>query len=159
MSIITLAIAKEHLRAVGVDEDVTIQIYLNAAEKAASDFLNRNIYADVGTLAAAKAAAPNELAAATTAYETAIAAANLITNRVEAVIATTAAQEAYNDAQHQIEHTYRGIVINDAIQAAVLLTLGSFYEHRENEIVGASVESLHMGVRALLQPYRVGLGV
>ena len=50
MSITTLAEAKLHLRVDGADEDTLIQTYLDAAEAAAAQYLNRALYAsDVGT--------------------------------------------------------------------------------------------------------------
>lgn len=49
MSIVTLAEAKLHLRVDGADEDALIQTYLDAAEAAAAQYLNRALYAsDVG---------------------------------------------------------------------------------------------------------------
>ena len=48
MSIISLSVAKLHLRVDGNDEDTTIQLYLDAAEQMAADYLNRNIYATTG---------------------------------------------------------------------------------------------------------------
>lgn len=45
MSIITLTEAKAHLRIDGTDEDTILAVYIGAAEKSASNFMNRNIYA------------------------------------------------------------------------------------------------------------------
>lgn len=45
MSLIDLPTAKRHLRVDGAEEDALIQIYAEAAETAAVDFLNRNVYA------------------------------------------------------------------------------------------------------------------
>ena len=50
MSIVTLAEAKLHLRVDGAEEDTLIQSYIDAAEAAAAQYLNRALYAsDVGT--------------------------------------------------------------------------------------------------------------
>ena len=54
MSLVDLEAAKLHLRVDGEDEDSLIQIYLDAAEQAAIDFLNRNVYADQEALDAAE---------------------------------------------------------------------------------------------------------
>lgn len=51
------------------------------------------------------------------------------------------------------------IVVNDAIRAAMLLTLGHLYANRENVVVGSAVSEMKEGTRSLLWPYRVGLGV
>jgi predicted HD phosphohydrolase len=51
------------------------------------------------------------------------------------------------------------IVVNDAIRAAVLLTLGHLYANRENVVTGTIVSEMKEGTRSLLWPYRIGLGV
>ena len=52
-----------------------------------------------------------------------------------------------------------GIVINPAIQAALLLIVGKLYACREDAVVGVSVTQLPNGAEYLLQPYRTGMGV
>lgn len=44
MSFVDLAIAKQHLRVDHEEEDALITLYLSAAESAAANFLNRNVY-------------------------------------------------------------------------------------------------------------------
>ena len=46
MSLIDLAQAKLHLRVDGVADDSMIQVYLDAAEESAAQYLGRTIYAD-----------------------------------------------------------------------------------------------------------------
>ena len=53
MSLIDLPTAKLHLRVDVDDEDALIELYIGAAETAASDFLNRNVYATQADLDAA----------------------------------------------------------------------------------------------------------
>jgi hypothetical protein len=50
---------------------------------------------------------------------------------------------------------FDGIVVNDQIKAAVLLTVGHLYANREDVVVGASVSALPHGADCLLQPYKV----
>lgn len=52
-----------------------------------------------------------------------------------------------------------GIVINPAIQAALLLIVGHLYANREDVLAGVSVAQLPNGSQYLLQPYRSGMGV
>lgn len=111
MSLIDLATAKLHLRVDADDEDAVIKIYIEAAENAAIDFLNRNVYATQAELEAAG-------------------------EPVEAL----------------------PMVINSAVQAAMLLTLGHLYANRE-AVVSTAANTLPMGVHSLLYPHRVGLGV
>ena len=47
---------------------------------------------------------------------------------------------------------FDGIVVNDQIKAAVLLTVGHLYANREDVVVGASVSALPNGADYLLQP-------
>ena len=52
-----------------------------------------------------------------------------------------------------------GIVINPAIQAALLLIVGHLYTNREDVLAGVSVAQLPNGSQYLMQPYRIGMGV
>ena len=52
-----------------------------------------------------------------------------------------------------------GIVINPAIQAALLLIVGHLYANREDVLAGVSVAQLPNGSQYLMQPYRIGMGV
>ncbi|AIP65334.1 MULTISPECIES: head-tail connector protein [pseudomallei group] len=53
------------------------------------------------------------------------------------------------------------VVANDVIRTAILLTIGKLYAYREDVVAGtsASVMELPSGAKALLFPYRTGLGV
>jgi len=159
MTFVTLDQAKDHLRVTESDEDADISLKLEAAEGHAIEYLNRHVYADQATLDAAKAAAPAALSAATTAYEAAMDAAEAMENCVERDVATLAACEEYVKAQSQAKRTYRGIVINDQIKAAVLLTLGHLYANREDVVTGVTVTEMPLGAKNLLRPLRVIPGV
>lgn len=52
-----------------------------------------------------------------------------------------------------------GIVVNDAIRAAILLTIGHLYANRESVVTGTIATELPMTTRYLLDPYRAGMGV
>ncbi|MGR2664279.1 head-tail connector protein [Chromobacterium haemolyticum] len=51
------------------------------------------------------------------------------------------------------------MVVNFAIQAAILLTLGHLFMNREDVIVGVSAIEMPRGSRDLLRPYRIIQGV
>lgn len=52
-----------------------------------------------------------------------------------------------------------GIVINDTIKAAILLTVGHLYLNREGGITGAIASELETSVQGLVMPYRINIGV
>lgn len=131
MSIVTLAEAKLHLRVTGGDEDTLIQAHLNAAELLAASWMGRSIYADATALTTARTAVPAALSAATTSYIAAVDAAALLEDATEAGIALDAAEQDYLGAQTSARMTHAGVVINDLIKAAVLLTVGALYADRE----------------------------
>ena len=157
--LIDLPTAKLHLRVDGSDEDVILALYIGAAEQSAMEFLNRKVYADQDALMAAIAAAPTALTAATTTYDAAILAAGLMTNAIEQDAAYVAAETAYRAAQTLACETFAGMVVNAAIKAAILLTLGHLHANRESVNVGNISSEIPRGVDVLLYPYRVGMGV
>jgi len=159
MNIITMDVAKEHLRSFNCEEEVTIDIYLEAAERSASMYLNRAIFYNAAALATAKAAAPAGLAAATAAYDAAILATALIDNKDQKQLMKDVADADFRQEQMAYVRAVRGIVINKQITAAVLLTLGHLFENREENVVASSIAALPMGVQVLLMPDRISMGV
>ena len=155
MSFVTLAEAKLHLRVDGTDEDALIGLYINAAEHAAIKAMDRGVYADNTALQTAMAAAPAALTAATAAKEAAVTAAEALTDPDEKAAALKAAENAYMRALVAYRQVFDGIVVNDQIRAAVLLTVGHLYANREDAVVGASVSALPNGADYLLQPFKV----
>lgn len=156
MSFVTLAEAKLHLRATdGTDEDAMIGLYINAAEQAAIKALDRGVYADNTALQTAMTAAPAALTAATAAKEAAVAAAEALTDADEQAAALQVAETAYLRALVAYRQVFDGIVVNDQIKAAVLLTVGHLYANREDVVAGASVAALPNGAEYLLQPFKV----
>lgn len=109
MTLIPLETARAHLRTGPGDEDDLITLYLQAAEQAAADYLNRKIYADQAAMD-------------------------------EALAADTAGEDP--------------MVINAAVQASILLTLGHLYANREAVVTGITVAPLPFGAHALLRPHR-----
>ena len=155
MSFVTLAEAKLHLRVDGTDEDALIGLYINAAEQSAVSLLDRGVYVDGTALTAAKAAAPGALDTACAAYDAAIEAAKAMTDDALQAAATQTAENAWLKACVTYRQTMDGIVVNDQIKAAVLLTVGRLYAQREDVVVGASVAALPNGAGYLLQPFKV----
>lgn len=157
--LISLPTAKAHLVVETDEQDALITLYVGAASDAATEYLNRKLYVNQTALDAAVAAVPAVLTAASVAYAAARDAAASITNEVEQASAMYAADHAYTAARTTARETRVGMVVNDMIRAAILLTLGDLYSVRADTIVGTISSSLPAGARSLLQPYRVGLGI
>ena len=155
MSLVTLESAKLHLRVDSSDEDALIGVYITAAEQMAIALLDRGVYADGTALGVAKAAAPGELDTAIAAYESAMAAAEALPG--ETAIAAAIQTAGHDLLRAKVAHRQAmdGMVVKEAIKAAVLLIVGSLYTQREDAVVGVSVAQLPNGAEWLLAPYRV----
>jgi hypothetical protein len=152
--LIDLPTAKLHVAADGDADAALITLYLGAAERSVVEYACRNIYATQGALDAAIAAVPDALIAAKTAYDAAIVLADAMDAGDLQDMAVLAADEAYTKAKQSARMTYQGIVVNDQIKAAILLTLGHLYANRENSIVGVQVAALPMGSQYLMNSFR-----
>ena len=155
MIFVTTSEAKLHLRVDSADEDALIGVYITAAEQMAIALLDRGVYADGTTLGVAKAAAPGELDTAIAAYESAIAAAEALADETAKAASIQTAGNGLLRAKVAHRHAMDGMVVNEAIKAAVLLIVGSLYAQREDVVVGVSVEQLPNGAEWLLAPYKV----
>ena len=155
MTFVTTSEAKLHLRVDSADEDALIGVYITAAEQMAIALLDRGVYADDTALGVAKAAAPGELDTAIAAYESAIAAAEALADETAKAASIQTAGNGLLRAKVAHRHAMDGMVVNEAIKAAVLLIVGSLYAQREDVVVGVSVAQLPNGAEWLLAPYRV----
>jgi hypothetical protein len=156
VSLVDLATARDHLRVDSGYPDAQVTLYLNAAERLLAEFLNRRIYADDAALAAAVAAVPAALTTASSAYDTAREAAADIEDALTQEEAEGYAERQLADAKTLARETYAGIVLNDALEAAILLTLTSLHENRGDD---ARPPALPKAAEQLAYPFRVGLGV
>lgn len=158
MPVIDIDVAMQHLRA--EDEDrVLVEAQLGAAEEQASQYMQRRFYADQAALDAALADVPAAITTTRARYEEAVASIELIPLLEDRYGSRERAARAFADARAAVEMVARGIVINDAIRAACLLSLGHLYANREDVVTGTITAELPMGSRWLLNPYRTGLGV
>ncbi len=158
MPVIDIDVAMQHLRA--EDEDrALVQAQLGAAEEQASQYMQRRFYADQAALDAALATVPAAITSTRARYEEAVASIEFIPLLEDRYGSRERAARAFADARAAVEMVARGIVINDAIQAACLLALGHLYANREDVVIGTITAELPMGSRWLLGPYRTGLGV
>lgn len=156
MSLIDLPTARAHLRVEDDYPEAQVALYLNAAERLVAEFLNRRIYADADLLATAVAGVPAALTTASTAYDTAREVAYDIEDATTQEHALTYAERVFTEAKRLARETYAGIVINETLEAAILLTMTSLHEHRGDD---GTVPGLPRAARDLAHPFRVDLGV
>jgi hypothetical protein len=160
MSLVTLDQAKAQGRITWVSEDILLQSYLDAAERHAMRFLNRNVYADAAALTAAIDAVPAALAIAKAAYDAAYAAWQLMDGGDLADLALDKLNQDWAVAKAAARMTYFGMVVNATFVQAVVLLVAGWAVNREFVITELSdAIELPMGFTALLWPDRVQQGV
>lgn len=59
----------------------------------------------------------------------------------------------------KIQYVVGYSVVPSPIISAILLIIGHLYENRQQNVTGLNINELPMGVMALLQPYRLNLGI
>lgn len=158
MSVIPIDLAMHHLLAEPEDQAL-VQAYLDAAEEAAMQFLNRRFYLDQVALDAAKAALPAHMQAAREANTEGVAAAEAEQDHVARCRLLEYARKALADAYEQADAIAYGMVINAAIQSACLLKLGHLFANREEVVTGTIATELPLASQHLLMPYRIRMGV
>ena len=144
--LITIAQAQAHLR--GDFDEADLLLKIAAAERSAIEYLQCNVYADQTALDTAIAAVPAMLSAAKAAYIIADATADALTDYDLALDSKAHAMSLYMRAVYAATRTRQGVVINELIQSAILLTLGWLNETREDG------EALPRAAQDLLIPFR-----
>lgn len=163
MPLLTLEQCRAHCRIDGDFDDAILGDLLAAASDAAAAYLGRELYADQAALDQALDQLPQDMAAAVTGHEAAVAAANAETNAAKAM--RDVADRRLAVATARSARLLLGMPANDSIRAAVRLLLGHLYAHREAVVVSAQTldapagataiaMELPFGVAALLDPYR-----
>lgn len=158
MSVIDIELAMKHLLAEPEDQDL-VQSQLDGAETAASAYLNRAFFVDQAALDSVRLSVPAARNDARAAYEAAMAAAAAIEDHIQRCEAMADAQFVFDEASAAATRNARGMVINKAVEAACLLKLGHLFANREEVVTGTIATELPQSSKALLTPYRVGMGV
>lgn len=158
MSVINIELAMKHLLAEPEDQDL-VQSQLDGAEDAAMAYLQRSFFVDKAARNAARLQVPFARNAARFEYDAALASADLIDDQHLRCEALADATFYFKEALEAAERDARGIVINPSIQSACLLKLGHLFANREEVVTGTIATELPQGSKALLTPYRIGMGV
>lgn len=147
MSIVSIETALHHLRA-DADDMVDVQHKLDGAQEIAEQFIGRRIYANYPEVLVAADAAVTEMEGLMQAKDDILSGSDndyLRNTRLEQVAIQW----------HNTLMIARAIPTNSAIEVAILLILGTLYEHREDVVIGTIVIKLPQAAEHRLQPYRV----
>ena len=147
MSIVSIETALHHLRA-DADDTVDVQHKLDAAQEIAEQYIGRRVYASYPDLLVALNAAADSMPVLMAEKET-------IRSSDAAAYIKEVKLEQVNSQWHALLMVTHGIATNKAIEIAILLILGTLYEHREDVVVGTSIVSLPQAAEHRLQPYRI----
>lgn len=150
MSVIPIAEAMLHLRAEPEDQ-ADIQLKLDAAEEKAMAYLQRRFYGDDGALNEAVKTIEERINSAESKLKAEQSKGSSVLSEY--------ALDNYKLEMQQIRMIAKGMVINDAIKIACLLTLGDLYENREDSVTGTITADIPVSSRHWLIPYRVDMGV
>ena len=148
MSIVPIDRARQHCRSDFAD-DTLLSVYLQAAERRVAALANRAIFPTPEERTTAIAAIPAAMAAANAAYDSAVAAAELLADKRDRELAKDVALAALNEATASATKTLNGIVKDDAIEAAILICCGHFFRNRDEGDFPPAVEHLMFTYRYL----------
>jgi hypothetical protein len=137
MELVTLEQARIHCKADGEDDDL-LQIYLEGAQIDAVVSLNRDVFPSQQALDAAIAAIPAAMVSAREARDEALADAQTLMDYDDRVEAIRLATDTYQLQRIKWYQTRNGIVIDDHIRGAILMTVQHSYQNRSNVVAGAS---------------------
>ena len=138
MPLLTLEQCRAHCRIDGDFDDAILGDLLAAASDAAAAYLGRELYADQAALDQALDQLPQDMAAAVTGHEAAVAAANAETNAAKAAGMRDVADRRLAVATARSTRLLLGMPAKHSIRARCLL-LGHLYAHREAVVVCADV--------------------
>lgn len=158
MSVIPIEEAMLHLRAEPEDQE-DVQKKLDAAEEKAMSFLQRRFYRDEVDLINELTTVKQRIIDVRAEYDAELAQAERIENPEDKQLLKEFAESKFRESRRQIRMIAKGLVINDAIKIACLLTLGDLYENREDSVTGTITADIPVSSRHWLTPYRVDMGV
>lgn len=177
---VSLAEAKAHLRVSHSNEDALLATYLMAARSAAENYTRRALAVqtfdqtfDYGVPCSADGRPRLVLLRSPVVSVTAVSyvdtngvlqTLNPSQYLVDTIGIEGRIEQAYGVTWPEVRDQMAAITVRfvagyaqipEPVRAAILLTLGHLYEHREDVVVGPSANELPRGAEALLFPYRV----
>lgn len=183
---VTLEMAKEHLRVIDDDDEALIEMLLGAATRNAERFLGRALIDQTWELVLdgfptefdeIKIPLPPLIEVVSVAYDdedgneqTLSASVYTVDNASEPGWITSESWPSTFDGINAVRIRFRAGYIDTTIspeaqnvpfdiRAAVLLSLGSLYEHRETVVIGQTATALPWGAEQLLRMHRIDLSM
>lgn len=147
---IDIEIARSFLKADGDDDDL-ITIQIDSARTMCEDYCNRKFYDTAQDQSDDFTQALADRTAALTARTAALAGVDITTDSGQAT--SMLIRDHYLIVLTDISQRVHGVVIDPAINAAILITLGHLYVNREDNVsTGNNVVQVPVGAQRILQP-------
>lgn len=141
---IDINIAQQYLKADGDDNDL-IAMQIASATKICEDYCNRRFYVD-------QAAMDTDFTQALADYTAARTAQTAALLDITDVGTIRMINDKFGSQIALIKGRINGIVLDDAINAAILITLGHIYRNREDNLAtGNNVVQVPVGAQRMLQ--------
>lgn len=135
LELVTIDQARLHCKADGEDDDI-LQLYVEGAQIDAVVSLNRAVFASQADLEAAIAAIPAAMVSARTERDAALELAANLPDPCDSYEAQQLARDIYHQQRIKWYQTRNGIVIDDHIRGAILMTVAHSYSNRGNVVAG-----------------------
>lgn len=146
---IDIDFARSYLKADGDDDDL-ITSQIASAQKVCEDYCNRVFYVDAATQSTDFTQALIDRTAALLAQKTALATVTGFDQDDENTRGLI--RDHYIEVMGSISQRIHGIVLDDAINAAILITMGHLYKNREDNLAtGNNVVQVPVGAQRILQ--------
>ena len=146
---IDITFARTYLKADGDDDDL-ITAQIASATTICQDYCNRVFYVDATTQQTDFMLALTDRTAALANRKTALA--SITGTEADDDLTRGLITDHYITVLSQISQRIHGIVLDDAINAGILITLGHLYKNREDNLAtGNNVVQVPVGAQRILQ--------
>lgn len=148
---IDITLVRQHLKADPEPvEDALIEQYIASAQTICEGYCNRKFYATPEDKADALLAYPAQLQTIKDEYDARIENVPEDDNETRSI-----ANSLYATAIGELRQRINGVVVDNTIRAALLMTIGHLYKNRQDVITGqnASATKVPIGAQRILQPY------
>lgn len=135
LELVTIEQARLHCKADGEDDDI-LQLYVEAAQIDAVVSLNRAVFESQAEMDATIAAIPAAMVSARAERDAALELAANLPDPCDSYEMQQLANDTYHTHRIKWAQTRKGIVIDDHIRGAILMTVAHSYANRGNVVSG-----------------------